>query len=172
LPTSPIFDFIDNASMKIIAGVAERFISDIRAGTPAIITFDAFPDTTITSTVRYVHKSIDPESRTFKIEIDIPNPQRKLAPQMIANIKLLRRSFEDQIVIPLDAVIESEEGRYVFIVSSKSQAEKVPLQFMAIYQDSVLVDGLKPEQQLIIVGQQELTEGDPILVQNKSEFSN
>ncbi len=166
VPATPIFDFIDNGMMKIIAGVAERFISDIQAGTPANITFDAFPDTTIQSTVHYVYRSIDPESRTFKIEIVIPNPQRKLAPQMIANVKLLRRSYENQIVIPLDAVIESEEGRYVFVVSEDNKARKVPLEFKAIYQDSVLVSGLEPEQQLVIVGQQGLTEGDPLIIEN------
>jgi membrane fusion protein (multidrug efflux system) len=166
LPATPMFDFIDNATMKIIAGVAERFISDIRIGTPAIITFDAFPDTTIESTVVYVNKSIDEESRTFQIEIKIPNPERKLAPQMIANIRLLRRSYENQIVIPLDAVIESEEGRYVFVVSPEETARKMPLELLAIYEDSVLVQGLEAEEDLIIVGQQELTEGDPLIIQN------
>ncbi len=166
LPATPLFDFIDNASMKIIAGVAERFISDIRIGTPAIITFDAFPDTTIESNVFYVHKSIDDESRTFQIEIRIPNPKRKLAPQMIANVKLLRRSYENQIVIPLDAVIESEEGRYVFVVSKENTARKMPLELLAIYEDSVLVQGLEANEELIVIGQQELTEGDQLVVHN------
>jgi membrane fusion protein (multidrug efflux system) len=166
LPATPMFDFIDNATMKIIAGVAERFISDIRIGTPAIITFDAFPDTTIESTVVYVNKSIDEESRTFQIEIKIPNPERKLAPQMIANIRLLRRSYENQIVIPLDAVIESEDGRYVFVASPEKTARKVSLELLAIYEDSVLVQGLTADEDLIVVGQQELTEGDPLIIQN------
>ncbi|MEJ2634632.1 MAG: efflux RND transporter periplasmic adaptor subunit [Calditrichia bacterium] len=165
MPMTPIFDFIDNAVMKIKAGIAERFLSDIQIGTPAEITFDAFPEMQLTSTVSFLNRSIDPQSRTFQIEIEIPNPDRKLAPQMIANIKLLRRSYKDQIVIPLDAIIESETGRYVF-VNNNNLAEKVPVELLAVYGDSVLVTGLESERELVVVGQQELTEGDSLLVKN------
>ncbi len=164
LPTTPVFDFIDNAFMKINAGVAERFMNDIRTGTPVEISFDAYPDLNLVSTVSHVNKSVDQSSRTFQIEIRIPNPERKLAPQMIANLKLLRRSYDNQIVIPLDAVIESESGRYVFVASPDEKAVKINVDLLAIYQDSVLVTGLQPAQHLIVVGHQELTEGDQLLV--------
>lgn len=163
MPNTPIFDFIDNAVMKITAGVAERFMNDIKIGKPVQISFDAFPDLVMESEIFYINKSIDKDSRTFKIEIKIPNPERKLAPQMIANLKVLRRSYENQIVIPLDAVIESESGRYVFVASEDKKAIKVPLELLVIYEDSVLVDGLQPNQQLVVTGHQELTEGDPLM---------
>jgi len=165
MPNTPIFDFIDNAYMKITAGVAERFMNDIKIGKPVQISFDAFPDLVMESKISYINKSIDKDSRTFKIELKIPNPERKLAPQMIADLKVLRRSYEDQIVIPLDAVIESESGRYVFVASEDNKAIKVPLELLVIYEDSVLVDGLEPNQQLVVTGQQELTEGDPLMVE-------
>jgi len=44
MPNTPIFDFIDNAYMKVYAGIAERFLNDIKIGTSVIITFDAYPD--------------------------------------------------------------------------------------------------------------------------------
>jgi membrane fusion protein (multidrug efflux system) len=166
MPMTPIFDFIDNAHMKVTVGVAERFLNDIRIGTPAEISFDAYPEMQLKSEVSFVSKSIDPESRTFSIEIDVPNPERKLAPQMIANVRLLRRSYTDQIVIPLDAVIESEQGRYVFVADSE-RAEKIPIELVAVHQDSMLVKGLRSGQNLIVVGQQELTEGDPLLIVNE-----
>lgn len=164
MPMTPVFDFIDNAYMKINAGVAERFMQDIKIGTPVEVSFDAYPNIVLDSKISYANKSIDLESRTFQIEINIPNPDRQLAPQMIANVRLLRRFYENQIVIPLDAVIESETGRYVFIASADQTAEKVPIVLQAIYEDSVLVDGLKADDRLVVLGQQELTEGDPLVV--------
>lgn len=166
MPMSPIFDFIDNAYMKINAGIAERFIKDIQIGTPVEISFDALPGIVSQANVTFVNRSIDPKSRTFKIEIEIPNPKRKLVPQMIANLKILRRSFTDQIVIPLDAVIESELGQYVFITSG-NKAKKVNIRYRAVYEDSVLADGLKPGEELVVVGQQELTDGDEVMVVNE-----
>ncbi len=167
MPMSAVFDFIDNAHMKITAGVAERFLSDVQIGTPAKITFDALPDLTIDSKVTFINRSIDPMSRTFQVEIVVPNPNRKLIPQMIANVQLLRRSFEDQIVIPLDAVIESEQGRYAFVATNNNQAKKVPVELLAIYQDSALVTGLTSDQKLIVIGQQEVTDGDQLLIKNE-----
>lgn len=166
-PMTAIFDFIDNEYMIISAGVAERFLNDIEIGTPVDIVFDAFPDLQIESQVSFIHRSIDPQSRTFEIEVQIPNPDRKLAPQMIANLKILRRSYENQIVIPLDAVIETEQGRFVYLEKDR-QALKMPISLKAIYQDSALVEGLQPDQKLVVVGQQQLTDGDSLMVKQES----
>ncbi len=160
---TPLFDFIDNAHMKIRAGVAERFMNDIRIGTPVEISFDAYPDLQLRSQVSFINRSIDPMNRTFRVEIEIPNPGRLLAPEMVADLKLLRRFYENIIAIPLDAIIESEAGRHVFVVK-KSRAKKRPVQFVAVYQDSVVVNGLQPNDSLVVVGQQELSDGDRLLV--------
>jgi RND family efflux transporter MFP subunit len=163
MATTPLFDLIDNSRVKITAGVAERFRSYIQKETPAIITFDAYPEMKIDGKVTFVHQSINPENRTFQVEIEIPNPDRKLAPDMIANLKILRQSYENKIVVPVDAVIDSEDGRYVFIEKS-SVAKKVPVEILVIYEASILVDGLEEDQHLVIVGHQDLTEGDSVMV--------
>lgn len=162
-PTTPLFDLIDNSYVKIIAGVAERFRNDIHIGTSAHLMFDALPDLAVESKVSFVFQSIDPSNRTFQIEVEIPNPNRKLMPNMIANLKLLKRSYMDKIIVPVDAVIESEKGRYVF-VEDNNRAMKIPVEFIAVSEDSVLVDGLQPNQHLIILGHHELTEGDSLEV--------
>ncbi|GAB4375941.1 MAG: efflux RND transporter periplasmic adaptor subunit [Calditrichia bacterium] len=163
MPMTPIFDFIDNEYIKVTAGVAERFLGDIHIGTPVEITFDAFPDIRLRAEVTFLTRSIEPLSRTFGLEVMVRNPQRKLAPQMIANLKLLRRSYQEKMVIPLDAVIESEEGRYVFVAENE-QAVKKNVEVQAIQGDSVLVDGVAPYEKLVVVGQQALTEGDKIYI--------
>jgi membrane fusion protein (multidrug efflux system) len=161
MPMTRIFNLVDNKELKIRAGVAERFLPDIDVGTLAEITFDAFPDMTIQSKVSFISKSINPENRTFEIEIAIANPSGKLTSEMIADIRLLRRSFQDKIVIPLDALIDSEQGRYVF-VANENKAEKKDIQILAVYEDSVLVEGLAAQQNLIVLGQRELSDGDLI----------
>ena len=161
MPMTPLFNLVDNKRLKIRAGVAERFLQDINIGTPVEIRFDAYPQLTINSKVSFISKSINPENRTFEIEIDIANPDSKLAPEMIADIRLLRRSYQDKIVIPLDALIESEQGRYVFI-AEQNQAVRQNIEILAVYEDSVLVEGLQTNQRLIVLGQRELSEGDKL----------
>ncbi|GAB4331417.1 MAG: efflux RND transporter periplasmic adaptor subunit [Calditrichia bacterium] len=168
-PMSPMFELIDNRKMKVIAGVAERYIQFIRPGTPAIITFDAFPGLTIEAQVTYTSRSLNPLNRTFKAEIEIPNDDRRLAPDMVANVKLLRQAYADKIIVPLDAVIETEQGRYVF-VEEDGKAKKVNVDFLAVYQDSALVSGLNVRDHLVTIGQQNLTEGDSVYVPDEADL--
>lgn len=163
MATTPLFDLIDNSRVKIVAGVAERFRSYISKNTPVEITFDAFQDLKIDGKIAFVHQSIDPINRTFQVEIEIQNPNRKLAPNMIANLKILRQKYEDKIVIPVDALIESEKGRFVFIANDL-KAKKVQVDILVVYKDSVLVNGLHEGQKLVVVGHQELTEGDSLQI--------
>lgn len=158
-PMTPIFEFIDNDYMKIRAGVAERFLGDINLGTPVEITFDAYPDMKIEAKVSFISGSVDPQNRTMEIEIQVPNRDGRLAPNMIANVKILRQSFKDRIVVPLDALIESEQGWYVFVANS-DRAKKVFVNKDAVYENQVLVDGLQAGQKLVVVGHHSLSDGD------------
>lgn len=162
---TPIFEFIDNDVMKVRAGVAERFMGDINIGSPVEITFDAYPDLKINAKVGYISRSIDPQNRTFEVEVDIPNGDRKLAPQMIANVRILRQKIENRLVVPLDALIESEYGWYVF-VANNNVANRINIDQVAIYESQVLVDGLQENQELIVVGHQKLSDGDAIRIIN------
>ncbi len=165
-PMTPIYEQIDNAWLKISAGVAERFLSYIKVGTPVEVTFDAYPGKTISGKVNYVSRSIDARNRTFRIEVGIPNKDRLLAPQMIANIKILREAFVDRIVVPIDALIESEAGWYVYVANG-NVAKKVPVEQVAIYENQVMVNGLESYKNLIVVGHQRLSDGDTINVVNQ-----
>jgi RND family efflux transporter MFP subunit len=162
-PLTPMFQLVDNEVMRVRAGVAERFRGEIQVGTPVEITFDAYPELTLQAVVEFVSRSIDPRSRTFRIEMEIPNAGDTLAPEMVANVKILRRVYEDAIVIPLDALVETEAGWCVF-VEQGGRAKKTPVAQLAVYEDRVLVRGLSAEQKLVVAGQQELADGDPVLI--------
>jgi len=152
--------------MKANFGVAERFIRFIREGSEVTLTFDAFPDLEIKSALTFVAKSIDPDNRTFQVETTFKNPDGKLAPDMIANIQLLKMNHENSIVIPIDALLDSEAGRFV-IVATNNLAEKKYVDMLAIEGDNVLVDGLQADQQLVVMGHQSLSEGDTLNIINE-----
>jgi membrane fusion protein (multidrug efflux system) len=162
-PMTPIFELIDDEKLRIESGVAERFMGTIQKGTPVQITFDAYPDMRLDAEVSYVSHSIDPQNRTFDIEVEIPNPERRLAPEMVADLKIRQREYDRQIVVPIDALIETEDGWHVFVEQS-GRAHKVSVRKVAVYEDTVLVEGLEAGQKLITVGQHSLSEGDPVAV--------
>jgi membrane fusion protein (multidrug efflux system) len=166
-PLTRLFEFIDDGVMRIEAGLAERYLGYIRLGTPVTIGFDAYQDMSINGTVSYVSRSIDPDNRTFLIEIAVPNPGGRLAQQMVANLKIRLESYENRIVVPLDSMIQSEVGWHVFLERS-GYAKRVAVTRLAIDEDRVLVNGLEENQNLIVVGQQTLNDGDPVQVISSS----
>ncbi len=163
-PGTAIFEIVDLSRFKIVAGIAERFIPYLQTGAPAEVTFDAWPEKHIVATISYVARSIDPENRTFNIEIEIPREKDiPLSPQMMANIRLIKRSVDKGIVIPLDAIIESESGRFVYLKNG-AVAQKQNVTIEAINEDRALVSGLQANQELIVVGQRQVADGDTLIV--------
>lgn len=159
-PASPLFEIVDNSKMKVTIGVAQRFFSYIRNGSSVELTFDAFPDLTVNSKVSFVAKSIDPKNGTFNVETTFKNPGQ-LAPEMIANIRLLKQKHDSSISVPIDAVIDSESGRYVFVADGKV-ARKTDIKIQAIQEEKVMVEGLKQNDRLIVAGQRSLSDGDTL----------
>lgn len=161
-PSSPLFEIVDNSKMKVNIGVAQRFFRYIKMGSEVELSFDAIPDLKINSKVTFVARSIDPQNGTFNVETTFKNPGQ-LAPEMIADIKLLKQKHANSISVPIDAVIDSESGRYVFIAED-DVARKKEIKIQAIQENRVMVEGLKENEQLIIAGQRSLTDGDAIAI--------
>ncbi len=160
-PMTPAFEIIDLDQLRVRAGVAERFIGDVGLGTPVDVTFDAFPDVTITAPITYVSRDIDAQSRTFDVELQFDNPGRRIAPAMVANLRIRYQSLHNRIVIPLDALIEGANGWYVF-VDDGGRAKRVDVQQLSVSGSEVLVEGLAPGQNLVVSGQRALSDGDPL----------
>jgi membrane fusion protein, multidrug efflux system len=161
MPGARLFELIDLARVRIQAGVAERFLASVGVGTPVEVTFDAFPGLTVKAQVTYASRAIDPQTRTFDVEVEIDNPQGRIAPAMVANVRLTNLSLENQIVVPVDSLVETDQGWFVF-VEENGKARKVPVKQVAVNDNAVMVDGLQPGQKLVVVGQRTLSDGDPL----------
>jgi membrane fusion protein (multidrug efflux system) len=160
-PAARVFEIIDVASVRIQAGVAERFFGSVTVGTPAEITLAAYPDAVLHARVVYVSRAIDPRSRMFDVDLEADNPDGRIAPAMVANVRLRHRTLENRIVVPLDSLIETDRGWFVF-VEENSRARRVPVTQIAVNDTVVLVEGLQAGQKLVVVGQRSLGDGDPV----------
>ena len=168
-PGTPLFTVVDVDTVKIEAGIPERYVPDLRTGTSATLTFDVYPDTAFQGLIRFVGASIDPRNRTFPVEVELANRRHLIKPEMLARLKILRRRLPQAIVVPLDAVIEREKGAEVFVasgeVAQRRQVEVGPSEGDQV----VVLSGLAPGDLLIVVGQRDLTIGERIRVLRQRE---
>jgi len=162
-PGTPLFELVDNSRFSVRARVAERFIPYIKKGAGVQVRFDALPGRVLDGRVSFVAKSIDAINRTFGIEAELSGDVSGLNPYMVANLSVLKEARTDAMVIPLDAIIESEKGRYVFL-NDAGIARKQRVFIREISADNVLVDSLRAGQQLVVLGQRQISDGDSLRI--------
>ncbi len=169
----PVARMVNTNAVKVTAGVPERYASDIEAGTRVRVSFAQYGGEQYEAEVRFVGSAIDPATRTFPIELRLDNSDRSLKPEMSARLFVTRDAMTEALVIPQDAVLLDEAGYGAFVVvreGGESVARRRTLDVGASYSGSAVVRaGIETGDEVVVVGQQNLTDGDLVEVVTRSE---
>jgi len=164
-PGMPIARVVNMATIKIQAEVPERDAGAIARGMRGTITFDALPGDTLEGRISFAGSTVSAANRALIVELVLPNPLRRLKPEMVAKVKLLRESKDDALLISDDVVQLVDRGRTVVYVENNGKAEERQLTLGGRQGNQVeVVQGLKPGDRLIVVGFQKLVNGTPVIV--------
>lgn len=123
-----LFRIINLKDMFIEAEIPENYITNIRTGSQVNVYFPVLNDT-VTSTIRQVSNYINPNNRTFKIEIAITNENKMVKPNMTALLSINNYVNDSALVLPQAIISENAEGeKYVYAVKkgkkNRNYAEK------------------------------------------------
>ncbi len=167
-PGDPIARLVDLNPIKIAAGVPERYAPDVRVGDPAQVDVTALGRGPITASIRYVGATVDPQNRTFRIEVELPNRDGRIKPQMVANMAVTRRAVDNAIVVPQDALVRVEDGYIVFLAVDRggtTVAEARPVQLGPARRNFVVIEeGVEAGERLVVVGHRSVANGDRVNV--------
>jgi RND family efflux transporter MFP subunit len=165
-PGKTVGRLVDLDPIKVFAGVPERYASDLSAGAIAQLTFSALGDGAFQAPIRYVGSTIDQRSRTFPIEVELPNADRAIKPQMVANMAVTRQEVDDAVVVPQDALVRVEDGYVLFVAVEQGGnliAEVRPVTLGPTRRNLVVIEeGVSAGDRLIVVGQKSVANGDRI----------
>lgn len=165
---SPVVRVLDPLQLKVEVGVPERFARDIRVGSRALVSFDIFPGREVRGQVRFAGHAVDPENRTFPVEIAIDNADGIIKPEMVANVRVLRKTLEGVVVVPQESMRSAENGFVAFVAVSDESgpvAEQRHVQLGPAYANRVVVEsGLQAGDALIIRGHRQVAEGSRIRI--------
>ncbi len=164
MPGTPVARVVDARTVKVAAGVPERYALDIRKGAPVEVGFNAYGIPRRQAAVTFVGNVINPSNRTFPIEIVLDNGEEVLKPEMIAKVFVTRARLEDQLVVPQTAVLLDENGTTLFVVERTPEgpiARRRTVELGPSYgKRTVITEGLNPGDEVIVVGQSKVTDGD------------
>lgn len=167
-PGSAVARIVETNPVKILGGVPERFAGAVTRGASAVVSFDVLAGETFPARIQYVGSTVNPNNRTFDVEILLPNPGMTVKPEMVATIDILRRGMEDVIVVPQEALVRVEDGFVAFVAAAEGGEEVAqvrPLVLGASQRNEVVVEeGLSAGDRLIVVGQTEVANGDRVQI--------
>ena len=165
-PGVPVARVLTIDRLKVVGGVPERFGPYVSQGGSAVLNFDVLPGQSIDGTIAYVGAAVDPQNRTFPIEILLDNPEGRLKPQMVANVRVATERLRDVIVVPQDVVLRTEDGYAVFVVAEGpggTLAEARAVGLGPSFENEVVVaTGLAAGDRLIVTGHQMVDAGDRV----------
>ena len=141
--------------LKAYVNLAEQYYLAVQKGTKVQLKSNIYPDRTFDGTVSIVYPTIDPASRTFTVEVKIPNSDESLRPGMYGTIDFFIGNTET-VVAPAIAVLklQGSNDRYVFL-NQGGKAKHVAVKLGRRFEDQVelISDEIHEGDELIVVGQ-------------------
>ena len=156
-----VLTLVDFSVVKINIGVSLEDVVRIKKGQKASLTVTTFPDKVFPGRVTVVNMAADPASKKFGVEVQLPNPDLMLRPNVFGEVVLEVSTHEDALVIPQSAVVESS---YVFVAEEGRAVKKkivIGLQNTTLLE---VLQGLDKGESVIVEGNYGLEDGAEIEV--------
>src|SRR6185437_3593423 len=119
-PSTNLFTVADLRNVWITVDVYETDLARVRQGAAAIVSPTAFQSEQFPGRVTFAGGVVDTASRTFKVRVEVDNPNLRLRPGMFAQVRVpdvARAAITGPIVIPEIAVQEVNGKQVVFVAS-------------------------------------------------------
>ncbi|MBR9978371.1 MAG: efflux RND transporter periplasmic adaptor subunit [Bacteroidetes bacterium] len=172
-PTTPagkaaVLSLVNTDRLKAMINVAERYYPQVKTGLEVDIRADVYPDRSFSGRVTTVHPTVDPATRTFTVEITVPNTAELLRPGMFARAVLDLERVR-AFLAPAIAVmkLQGSDERFVFLEEA-GMARRVTVALGDRHDDQVeiLSDAIEAGDHLIVAGQSKLVDQTPVTVQH------
>ena len=162
-PISRMYRLVDDDPLKLRSPVREQFVGEMRVGQRALVRVDAF-DREFAGQVSRISPQIDAASRTFQIEIVIPNGQGLLRPGGFARARVETRQQPDVVFVPRDAVVTFAGVNKVFTVKDGKAQEVVVDIGPRQGDEGEVTGGLNGSDAVIVTGANRWATGVPVAV--------
>jgi RND family efflux transporter MFP subunit len=161
-PGDALFRIVNLGNMYVSANVPENYLGVLKLGATVEVYLNAIGKT-YKGKVRQVGTFINPNNRTFSIEIALPNPDNLLRPNQVAVLKIEDYTKKDALLIPENIIIENANKEKVVYVITNQKEPKVAQRIIEIgYTSGAMVEvksGLQLGEIIVTDGAKSLSDG-------------
>jgi len=160
-PGQVVVTLVQDGEREIEINVPENRIEDVRQAQDIKVNFWALGNESVSGLVREIAPMADPNTRTFKVRIRIPNPPADMKLGMTATVSI-PRSDGNLIKIPIDAIYQNSESPAVWKIKD-DELSLCPIQIGNYGSDTVeVLSGLQEGDCIVTKGVHMLTEGQKV----------
>lgn len=147
-------------NVKVIINVNETDVAVIKNGMAVEIGFDSYPGETFHGRISRISPAIDINSRTFPVEVIVPNTDRRIIPGMFARVEI-KLGTRDNVVLPDRAVVKQSGSAKKFVYTySDGHVNYIPVEVGQRIGDAYeLLSGINDGDTVVIAGQVRLADG-------------
>jgi Cu(I)/Ag(I) efflux system membrane fusion protein len=142
------------SSVWLAVAVPESEAGSIVVGQTVEARLPAFPGTVLNGTVSAILPETNPDSRTIRVRVELPNPDGRLRPGMTAQVHLNRSTEQSVLWVPSEALIRT--GRRVLVMLAEDAGRYRPVEVQTGQENegkTVVLKGLEEGQQVVSSGQ-------------------
>lgn len=154
MPATQVMQLADLDPVWVLVEIDPSNSALLHKGQKADVTFDAFAGKSWQGTVDYIYPDVSATTRTVKVRVRLPNPDRSLQPNMYAHVTLQTAAQNDAVYIPALALIETGQSQRVIVAQGEGHFDVCPVQTGATSGDQVeILKGLHAGQRVVTSAQ-------------------
>lgn len=167
-PGQKLYEIVDVRKLKLNVKLTASQILNVKEGTRVEMTSPVYPNATFTGKVTAIASKADAALK-YNVEIELQNASEKsLKPGMYATAHFNFTGTAESSYLNRNALVGSIQNPQVFIVE-KGKARLKKITVGEVFNDKIeVVDGLTPDDKVVVSGQINLAEGTEVKVLNRS----
>lgn len=151
-PDTELYTVSDLSTVWANADIYEYEVPFVHLGQRVSLTLSYYPGKTYSGNISYIYPTVDPQTRTVKVRVQIPNPGFVLKPQMFADAQL-HVDYGSKILVPQEAVLNSGTEQHVFVVHEGGMFEPRKVSIGPVVDgNAVILSGLKAGETVVVSG--------------------
>lgn len=148
-----LFTVADLSDVWVMANVPEKDVAFIKKDETVEIVASSYPHAVFGGAITYIGDVLDPSTRTMRVRITAPNPERLLKPEMFALVRISAPSDSTQLTVPLAAVQTGAAGTIVFVERADGVFEARAVRVGQEYgPDVVILEGVREGERVVAAG--------------------
>ena len=163
----PVVTIEQMSPVKLLVNVSESFYTRVRKGMDVNVKVEVYGDEIFHGKVSLIYPTVDPQTRTFPVEIKLPNKDLKVRPGMFARVTM-NFGTQNHVVAPdLSIIKQAGSGdRYIYVYKDGKVSYNKVLLGRRMDDKYEIISGVSDGDQVVVAGPSRLTNGAEVSVEN------